>query len=286
MQSQSGVYITTKPGESDIKQHKLTSVTNRNFIPICIYLSVRQCIEATWLNDRDQFLYPNDGWKYDREFQNDCLAYTLFHGQNRIMSKHGTNHWIPFTEEEVGAKLAFESHFMSDFIRGKHKPSTEQDLFWDTPVTPDPIVFSPEAQAVFDAGRELWRYYHSQYGANPNASFYDIRAYFQGQDAKGKMNSDSQDEHYTELIQDLRQKQRVLAKKIEIGVYKYGFLYNGAPAAEDEPQSEEQEIISAPETNLKDIVKHHKPSSKKVINYNITVQGDLKVDQMIGKQQK
>lgn len=276
------IYITNPSQHTN----RWTFINRDNLIVTSIYLSVRHCIDSTWINDRDQYLYPNSGWHSDKIFQSDCLVSAIFHKQNRIMSKHGTNHWIPFTEEEVGAKMAFESHFMSDFIRGKHKPSKEQDLFGDVPATPEPIVFSPEAQAVMDAGRELWRYYHSQYGANPNASFYDIRAYFQGQDAKGKMNSDSQDEHYTELIQDLRQKQRILAKKIELGVYKYGFLYNGAPAAEDEPQAEEQEIISAPETNLKDIVKHHKPSSKKVINYNITVQGDLKVDQMIGKQQK
>ncbi|MBO4699294.1 hypothetical protein J5690_06760 [bacterium] len=33
--------------------------------------------------------------------------------------------------------------------------------------------FSEEAQAVFDAGRELWKYYHSQKNANPDASFYE-----------------------------------------------------------------------------------------------------------------
>lgn len=306
---------------TDFQHNMYTTITNikndthysfipcnrENLLKCCCYLSVRLCVEATWLNDRDQFLYPNDGWKYDTEFQNDCLINTLFHGQNKISSKHGTNHWIPFTEEEVGAKMAFESHFMSDFIRGKHKHAPERDLFNQNPNTPQNtlssgrageglglgIVFSPEAQAVFDAGRELWRYYHSFYGANPNASFYDIRAYFQGVNDKGKMNPDSQDEHYTELIQDLRQKQRILAKKIEIGVYKYGFLYSGAPATEDEPNTPQDTLPAgrareglAPETNLKDIVKHHKPSSKKVINYNITVQGDLKVEQMIGNQQK
>lgn len=50
-----------------------------------------------------------------------------------------------------------------------------------------------------------------------------------------------------------------------------------------EPDEQKQHSV----TNLKDIVKQHKPSAKKVINnYNITVNGDLNVDQMIGKQQK
>lgn len=171
-----------------------------------IYLAVRHCIEANWLNDRDQFLYPNDGWKEDMEFQADCLAFTLFHGQNRISSEQGINYWIPFSEQEVDAKDVFASHFMSDYIKDKQ------------------IEFSAEAQAVFAAGKALWKYYHEQPQANPNASFYDIRAYFQGRDKNGKMNKDSANTQYMALIGSLRQAQKVLATKIAEKVYKYGFL--------------------------------------------------------------
>lgn len=104
-------------------------ITENKLKDISIYFTVRHCIEPSWLNDRDQFLFPNDGWKNDTEFQNDCLAFTLFHGQNRISSKEGTNHWIPFTEQEVNAKEKFDSNFMSDFIRGKIKVEKPVDLF-------------------------------------------------------------------------------------------------------------------------------------------------------------
>jgi hypothetical protein len=189
----------------DNKDHT-TPITYNNILNMCIYLSVRHCIEATWLNDRDQFLYPNDGWKDDKEFQADCLAYTLFHGQNRISANEGVNHWIPFREHEVDAKDEFQSHFMTDYIKEHH------------------LNFSNEALAVFDAGRELWRYYHKQPNAYVNASFYDIRAYFQGRDEKGKMKKDSKDTRYNELISGLRQAMKLLAKKIEPKVYEYGFL--------------------------------------------------------------
>ena len=94
-------------------------ITPNNLLPISMFVAVRLCIEATWLNDRDQFLYPNDGWKDDGGFQGDCLVFTLFHGQNRISSVYGSNHWIPFAEAEVDAKECFASHFMSDFLAGK-----------------------------------------------------------------------------------------------------------------------------------------------------------------------
>ena len=253
-QNNNGVFITLQPSENDLKQVKGTWITPKNIVPMCIYFAVRLCVDATWLNDRDQFLYPNDGWQDDAVFHADCLVYTLFHGQNRISSEHGTNHWIPFTEQEVDAQEKFESHFMSDFIHGRRKKEArteaeqqayekdgknyhEADAFADSTTIPladgtSPLTLSPEAQAVMDAGRQLWRYYHQQPIAkeHPNASFYDIRLYFQGtkttKSGKQQMNTESNDSTYTALIADLRQKLKELAKRIEPKVYEYGFLKN------------------------------------------------------------
>jgi len=103
----------------------------RNLIPSVIYLAVRQAISATWLNDRDQFLYPNNSWESDITFHNDCLAFTLFSGQNRISYKEGINHFIPFTEEQLGIKQDnFASNFMTDFLAGKNPvvPQINTDL--------------------------------------------------------------------------------------------------------------------------------------------------------------
>lgn len=233
-QNNKGVYIVIKPNESDVRESRITTITTNNLIIISMYLAIRQCIEATWLNDRDQFLYPNDGWKTDQEFQSDCLAYTLLHGQNRISATHGTNHWIPFTESEVNAKQAFESTFMTDFMKGRLKKQDsaqgELDLAKTESTVYDgtqKIVFSEEAKAVLEAGKELYKYYYSKphitKEAN-NASFYDIRASFQGIGSSGKMNNSSTDEKYNALIADLRTKQKILAKKIEPKVYEYGFL--------------------------------------------------------------
>ena len=222
----SQLYISKNKG---IEHFNFYNITNDNLIYGSIYLSVRLCIPAEWHNDRDQFLSPNDGWQTDTEFQNDCLAYTLFHGQNRISSKEGINHWIPFTEQEVDAPERFASNFMTDFIKGKIKPTEEehQKIFNQDNlnlIPSAPLVFSSEAQAVFDAGKELWRYYMKQENSNPNASLYDIREHFQGRNDKGKMNNNSSDETYTQLIGKLREALKVLAEKITPKVFEYGFL--------------------------------------------------------------
>lgn len=232
-QNNNGVFITLKPSANDLKQVKGTWITPKNIKKACLYFSVRHCIPADWLNDRDQFLSPNDGWQTDAQFQANCLIYTLFHGQNRISSRHSINHWIPFTEAEVEAKDNFESHFMSDFLRGKCKTNQadiQQDLFGaseEDSFTPLEHL-SEAARRVLDCGRALWRYYHSQPNANPNASLYDIRLHFQGIKTTGKgktqMNPDSTDKTYTELISSLRQSLKQLAAEIRPKVYEYGFL--------------------------------------------------------------
>ena len=204
--------------------YKQLPINENNLIAVAVYFSVTFCIEATWINDRDQFLYPNDGWNLDMEFKNDCLVFSLFHGQNRISSKEGINHWIPFTEQEINAREKFESNFMSKFINGKLKTEGSGDLFGNQTQRTTPLVFSTEAKAVFDAGRELWKYYHSQPNCNVNASLYDIREHFQGRNEAGKMNNKSSDETYMNLIGDLREKLRQLADKIEPKVYEYEFL--------------------------------------------------------------
>jgi hypothetical protein len=225
MQQQSGIYFTTHPTESDINQHKTTTITKKNLLIMSIYLAIRQCITMDWKNNKDQFLYPNDSWQNDKEFQHDCLAFALFHGQNKITSREGTNHWIPFSENEVNSREKFESDFMSKFINGKLKIEENADLYnGKTIKTSEKLEFSEEAKTVFSAGRELWRYYHSKPNCNVNASLYDIREYFQGRNEVGKMHNKSNDEKYTKLITDLRECLKILAQKIEQKVYEYEFL--------------------------------------------------------------
>ncbi len=220
-QSQNGIILLNEKEQIAVPRGIYITITNITNSAICF--AVRKCIPATWLNDRDQFLYPKDGWQSDFEFQNDCLAYTLFN--NNIQSKYGVNHWIPFTESEVNAKEKFESNFMTDFIKGKIKPEQKNEgQFFTEDNDNKAREFSEEATAVFNAGRELWKYYHSFNAIKPNASLYDIKEFFQGRNEQGRMNAKSTDQKYTELIGDLRQKLNLLADKIAPKVYEYEFL--------------------------------------------------------------
>lgn len=193
-----------------------------NLIISCVYFAVRKCISANWLNDRDQFLSPNENWIKDTEFQNDCFMYTLF--KNNIQSKFGKNKWIPFSEIEVDANNNFEDKFMKNFIDGKIKIQTPIDLFSTDSERTMPLAFSLQAFNVLNIAKELWKYYFKQNNVNTNASLYDIREYFQGRDDKGKMKNKSDDIEYTKIIGKLRGALKCLEEKIEPKIYKYGFL--------------------------------------------------------------
>ena len=222
-QNQTGIII--KNTKNQIAVPRGIDIYDGNLIECCVCYAVRMCISANWINDCDQFLLPKNAWEFDSEFKRDCLAYTLFHDKNTIQIKEGTNHWIPFSESEVNSREKFESNFMSKFIHGTLKIENHADLYNGKNIkTTEKLEFSSEANAVFEAGRELWRYYHKQPNCNVNASFYDIREHFQGRNEHGKMNAKSDDATYMALINRLRETLRQLEKNIEPKIYEYGFL--------------------------------------------------------------
>lgn len=184
-------------------------VTGGNLEKAAIVFSVRRLIKPTWLNDRDQFLQPSQ--TPTDAFKSDCLVWMLFNGSNLTAGADGlrwndrdwslVNHFIPFTEGEVGAKGRFESDFMVRHMKG--------------------MVFSPEAQAVLDEGRKLWSRFHAtpfphrirdEFKLNrPDAGWYQIRRAMKAH----------------EIVTDFdpfEHAYRALSEKLRPMVYELGFL--------------------------------------------------------------
>ena len=148
-------------------------ITPENLWQAAVVFAVRRLIKPTWINDRDQFLQPTAPLPED--FKTDCLIWMLFNGSNLTASADRlvwngktwsiVNHFIPYTEAEVGAPDRFESDFMVQYLADK--------------------ALSPETAAVLDAGRDLWRAYFTEipphgvretYKLNrPDVGWYQIR---------------------------------------------------------------------------------------------------------------
>ncbi|UOR40832.1 hypothetical protein [Helicobacter pylori] len=213
------------------KRHSVYfAITSSNILFGSVFFSIRHCIKATWQNDRDQFYAPyDDAFQDDSEFKNNCLIFMLFHTQNRITSTQDINHFIPFSETEVNAKERYSSHALLDFLKGGIKEKGDS-LFLNAKKENKPLEFSPSASKVFDAGREIYRHYHTQASTNrhynANASLYDIKEFFQGRNAQGKLNlpTKAKDEYYKQLYANLQDALKDLAKEIQPKVYEYGFL--------------------------------------------------------------
>lgn len=148
-------------------------ITPENLWQAAIVFSVRRLIKPTWLNDRDQFLQPAE--PLPNGFKSDCLIWALFNISNLSAGADGlqwngkrwslVNHFIPFSEKEVGARGRFESDFMAKYLAK--------------------LKLTPEAKALLDEGRELWKRYHGmQFGrtirdefklGRPDVGWYQIR---------------------------------------------------------------------------------------------------------------
>ncbi|NJD25515.1 MAG: hypothetical protein FIB06_08925 [Betaproteobacteria bacterium] len=186
-------------------------VTGENLWKAAIVFSVRRLVKPTWLNDRDQFLQPTG--ELSEAFKSDCLLWMLFNGSNLSAGADGlewngkkwslVNHFIPYTEQEVGAAGRFESDFMSSHIAQ--------------------LKLSPEAKAVLDEGRKLWRQYHAtqfekkirdEFKLNrPDVGWYQIRKALEASDNGSMVDFDPFREAYDTLTRKLRPQ-----------VYELGFL--------------------------------------------------------------
>lgn len=186
-------------------------VTRDNLWQAAIVFSVRRLFKPTWLNDRDQFLQPT-GTPTD-EFKSDCLIWMLFNGSNLSAGANGlvwngktwslVNHFIPFTENEVGASGRFESDFMATYLAE--------------------LQLSKEAQQVMDEGRKLWQQYHAtqfekkirdEFKLNrPDVGWYQIRKSLEANSDSEAVDFEPFKAAYDELSQKLRPQ-----------VFNYGFL--------------------------------------------------------------
>jgi len=205
-------------------------VTKENLWQAAIVFSVRRLIKSTWLNDRDQFLQPTG--ELTDEFKADCLIWMLFNGSNLTAGADDlewnerkwsiVNHFIPFTEAEVGAPGRFESDFMVQYLHnlspiGDASPSRTSNT---------EEVLSPEATTVLAEGKKLWQAYFLQTDVRavrdelklnrPDAGWYQVRKALQARNASGDFPPVS--------FKHFETAYKALTEKLQPMVYELGFL--------------------------------------------------------------
>lgn len=185
-----------------------------NLWQAAVVFTMRLLVKHTWINHSDQFLQPTG--ELTGEFKTDCLLWMLFHGKNLTASANDiewngkkwslVNHFIPFTEAEVDAPDRFESDFMVQYLADK--------------------PLSPEAQAVLNAGRVLWRAYFSHTDVRtvrdelklnrPDVGWYQVRKALEKRNASGDVRPVA--------FGPFEQAYQTLSDKLRPQVFSLGFL--------------------------------------------------------------
>jgi hypothetical protein len=186
-------------------------INKDNLWQVAVMFAMRRLIKPTWLNDRDQFLQPTA--PLSEAFKSDCLIWTLFNAANYSASVGKLtwkgkdwpleNHFLPFTEADIGAKSAFSSNFMTTYMVK--------------------LKLSGEASAVMKEGRKLFRHYHQQkFGrtivdefklGRPDVGWWQVRRAL-----KANFANELTDFSPFEMAYD------ILSKKLAPQVFDLGFL--------------------------------------------------------------
>jgi len=189
-------------------------ITEENLWQVAVVFAMRRVVKPTWLNDRDQFLQPTGS--LTEEFKNDCLVWMLFNGYNLTAGADKiewngalwslVNHFIPFSEAEVGATDRFESDFMVRYLEGK--------------------PLSNEAVAVLDCGREIWKSYFSHVDARAVRDAYKLNRSDVGwYQIRKALKERSRSSHNVPVSFALfEESYQVLSDKLRPQVYGLGFL--------------------------------------------------------------
>jgi len=116
------------------------------------------------------------------------------------------NHFIPFSEAEVGATDRFESDFMVRYLEGK--------------------PLSNEAVAVLDCGREIWKSYFSHVDARAVRDAYKLNRSDVGwYQIRKALKERSRSSHNVPVSFALfEESYQVLSDKLRPQVYGLGFL--------------------------------------------------------------
>jgi hypothetical protein len=199
---------------SDFQNTKFISITKQGFLSSnniitksnlqdsLIFNSVRKCINLTWINHDDCFMYPSYkikeqenvledevkvfDFEQDKEFINNCIIFALF-------EKNYTD-WQMFLDSEIGLNGSNRDLTIYDsLIKGK--------------------TFSNEAKDVREAAKKIFAFYHTKFD-NENAGYCEII----------KSLKESFKDETKEMIDELQRKKKTLKLCIADKLVEYGFL--------------------------------------------------------------
>jgi hypothetical protein len=206
------------------------TIAKENLMRVVALFTARKTIKPDWINDKDEYLTPNEAKKNYKVWNNDALIYSLFHNSSNQSSLRNItykgkkcdvlNHFFFMSREEM-KDLADRSFF--------------NEMYNDTKIHGDEryvfkilreIELSDDAALVLEKGKELVRVsMNKRKESNQLRPQYHLHSWDAGwyQIRKGIL------EHYEEFSSELKQFNQLfveLENRMRKGVYEFGFLKN------------------------------------------------------------
>jgi len=203
------------------------NVTKNNFFKVMSSFSSRKLINPTWLNEKDEYLNPNDEGENYVSFKNDSLIYSLFNnGSNQSSLRQITyknkiwdikNQFFWMSKEEM-MNLADQNNYTELYNDAR----TDSDRHVYNLLFGEQRIYdqlSAEAKDVLDTATELVRL-----SIGMRRNFADDTNHLNSWDAGYAQLKLLWKEYFPQQFKEFRNKYKVLEDKMRPMVYELGFL--------------------------------------------------------------
>lgn len=203
------------------------SVNHENFYDVCKLFSARKSIQSNWVNQKDEYLVPNENHQDMDIFKNDSIIFSLFNNSSNQSSLRQItykdklwnikNQFFWMSKEEI-TNLANQNNFAELY----NDVRTDSDRYVYNLLFGEERIYdqlSEEAKDVLDTATNLVRL---SFGMRRN--FADETNHLNSWDAGYAQLKLLWKEYFPEQFKEFREKYKVLEDKMKPMVYELGFL--------------------------------------------------------------
>jgi len=222
-------FWTSLPGTRDLP----VAVLPANWPRAVALYSARKLVKEDWINQKDEYLVPDETIPGYEQWVNDCHVYALLHTSNNCTAMRDVeykgkswrikNHWFWKTREEVEAS-ADRPKCGLIYSDVQHE---QEDAYFAKLLSEGKLTLSPDAQEVLDDLNALWEMslpYREAFYAEQPITDKSPDLHLMAHDAGVYQLKHLWREHFPEEWEALRKKHKKLAIRLAKGVYTYGFL--------------------------------------------------------------
>lgn len=228
----SGTNVAVLPSSGKKGNNERVTVLPANWRRAVALYAARKLVKENWVNQKDEYLAPDENAAGYEQWVNDCHVYALLHSSNNCTALRDVQYkgkswriknnwfWLPRDAVKMASNRPKCGLVYSDV---QH----EQDDAYFAKLLATELLLSLDAREILDDLTDLWKaslpyreaFYAEQEidGQNPDLH---LMAHDAGVYQLKKLWRDQFPDEWAEL----KAKHKALAARLQEGVYKYGFL--------------------------------------------------------------